>query len=496
MGSKFSRRDLLQATSAAALAGVGKQAAAQAAKPSPKRRLAPRPQVARPNIVYLHSHDSGQYCQPYGHDIPTPNLQRLADEGVLFRQAFSQAPTCSPSRAALLTGQAAHNAGMLGLAHRGWSLHDYRQVMIHTLHAAGYRSILAGVQHIARDPAMIGYDLILPFPAPQPNDPRHMTELARNVAARAVNFLAGRPSQPLFLYLVFRETHRPSSVNRSDTEPVNVDPPTPIPDAPETRRDMADYIASARDMDAGVGLVLDALDEYGLADDTIVISTTDHGIAFPDMKCSLRDDGWRVSMIIRGPGFPVGMTCDAMISQIDLFPTLCDLLGLDRPDWLQGRSFLPVVAGEAAEINEEVFAEVSFHAAYEPKRAVRTKRWKYIRRFDDRTTPVLPNCDDGPSKSYWLANGWRSVPIAEPEALYDLVFDPAERNNLAREPAHRATMKDKRNRLERWMKRTDDPLLKSPIPLPAGYITTSPDAVSPDEIENPAGGGAEPEHRE
>src|SRR5579859_5732051 len=84
--------------------------------------------AAKPlNIVYIHSHDSGRYLQPYGHAVPTPNIQRLASEGMLFRRAFSAAPTCSPSRSALLTGQCPHQNGMLGLAHRGFALNDYRK---------------------------------------------------------------------------------------------------------------------------------------------------------------------------------------------------------------------------------------------------------------------------------------------------------------------------------------------------------------------------------
>ena len=95
----------------------------------------------RPNIVYIHSHDSGRYLSPYGQSVPTPNLQRLAQEGILFRKAFSAAPTCSPSRAALLTGLYPHSSGMLGLAHRGFSLNDYQQHIVHTLKAAGYTSV-------------------------------------------------------------------------------------------------------------------------------------------------------------------------------------------------------------------------------------------------------------------------------------------------------------------------------------------------------------------
>src|SRR5579885_602092 len=111
-----------------------------------------------PNILYIHSHDTGRYIQPYGWNVPTPSLQKLASEGILFRRAFSAAPTCSPSRASLLTGHCPHNNGMLGLAHRGFSLNDYSQHILHWLRPHGYRSTLIGVQHIAKDPQVIGYD--------------------------------------------------------------------------------------------------------------------------------------------------------------------------------------------------------------------------------------------------------------------------------------------------------------------------------------------------
>src|SRR5712691_12162221 len=111
-----------------------------------QNRLA-RNNPARPNILYIHSHDTGRYLQPYGHSVPAPNLQRLAEGGVLFRQAFSAAPTCSPSRASLLTGQCAHSSGMLGLAHRGFALNDPRQHLAHTLRPAVYYAALFGMQH-------------------------------------------------------------------------------------------------------------------------------------------------------------------------------------------------------------------------------------------------------------------------------------------------------------------------------------------------------------
>src|SRR5210317_215070 len=97
--------------------------------------------MTRPNILYIHSHDTGRYIQPYGHAIATPNLQKLAEEGFLFRQNFCINPTCSPSRAALLTGSYPHENGMTGLAHRGFSLHDYSQHLVHTLRVAGYLTV-------------------------------------------------------------------------------------------------------------------------------------------------------------------------------------------------------------------------------------------------------------------------------------------------------------------------------------------------------------------
>src|SRR5580658_10425869 len=139
--SGVSRRTFLHGMVAAS---VAMKTASAAADPDSTAKF-------RPNIVYVHSHDSGRYLQPYGQSVPTPNLQQLAQEGILFRKAFSAAPTCSPSRAALLTGLNPHSSGMLGLAHRGFSLNDYGQHIVHTLKPAGYTSVLAGLQHVAKE---------------------------------------------------------------------------------------------------------------------------------------------------------------------------------------------------------------------------------------------------------------------------------------------------------------------------------------------------------
>jgi N-sulfoglucosamine sulfohydrolase len=455
-----SRREFLHGMVAA---GVALQAREAGAQIDSKSRF-------RPNIVYIHSHDSGRYLSPYGQSVPTPNLQRLAQEGILFRKAFSAAPTCSPSRAALLTGQCSHSSGMLGLAHRGFSLNDYEQHIVHTLKPAGYTSVLAGLQHVAREPGTIGYHQVL----------AHKDTSAVHVAPAAVGFLQNRPTSPFFLDVGFFETHREYPEATAEDVADYAALPRPIPDTPATREDFARYRASARTMDEGVGKVLEAIDRNGYRDNTLIISTTDHGISFPRMKCDLTDDGWGVSLIIRGPKLPRAAVCDALISQIDLFPTICDYLGIEHPAWLQGKSFLPLLSGQAREIHDEIFAEVNYHASYEPKRAVRTSRWKYIRRFGDRRTPVLPNCDDSPSKDLWLQAGWGSQ-VLHTESLYDLLFDPTEHENLIGDPGHREVAEEMRERLHRWMVSTNDPLLRGPVAAPSGALANDPNGISPKE---------------
>jgi N-sulfoglucosamine sulfohydrolase len=429
--------------------------------------MTPRP----PNIVYLHSHDTGRYVQPYGFPVPTPNIQHLADQGILFRKAFCGTPTCSTSRACLLTGQYGHNNGMLGLAHRGWSLNDYHQHIVHTLREAGYYSALIGEQHIAKKPEVIGFDRVVKI------DTTHV----ESVAPVARKILGEPLPEPFFLSVGFFETHRDWLDPPSLRDALYSLPPANLPDTSETRRDMASYKASARSLDQGVGTVLETLDAQGLADDTLVLFTTDHGLAFPGAKATLYDRGLGVMMIMRGPGgFGGGRVNDALVSHLDVYPTLCDLAGIDQPEFLQGHSLLPLVRSEVTALREELFAEMTWHAAYEPQRAIRTERWKYIRRFGERTTPVLANCDDSPSKTLLMSYGWGERPVPF-EMLYDLVFDPNEAANLIADPDHAKVAADLRGRLHEWMERTEDPLLHGDPSPPSGAEINDPDQISATE---------------
>jgi arylsulfatase A-like enzyme len=196
------------------------------------------------------------------------------------------------------------------------------------------------------------------------------------------------------------------------------------------------------------------------------------------MKCNLTDHGMGVMLILRGPGgFDGGRVCDAMVTHMDLFPTICQLLDIQLPAWLEGKSLLPLARGETEQLHEEIYGEVTYHAAYEPQRAVRTTRYKYIKRFDPRTSAVLPNCDNSLSRQVWLDAGWRGLPLKQ-EQLYDLLFDPAEARSLANDPRYAGVMGDMRQRLAAWMQRTHDPLLRGPVPCPPGARINDPDGFS------------------
>lgn len=413
----------------------------------------------RPNILYVHSHDTGRYVQPYGFAVPTPNIQKLAEQGILFRQAFCAGPTCSPSRAALLTGAYPHCVGMMGLAHKNWSLNDYGQHVLHTLRAAGYSSTLIGFEHVIDWPKAdrIGYDEVV-----QPIAEAH----ADVIVPKACDFLGKVDrNKPFFLSVGMIETHRFGTAqhfSRSGRkgDPRYCRPPIPIPDTPETRADMADFVDAAGVLDTGIGRILGKLDAQGLAENTLVICTTDHGIAFPSMKCSLTVHGIGVMLIMRGPGgFTGGRVINALVSHVDLFPTICDMAGVSHPAWLQGHSLVPVVSGNAEQVRDHVYAEVNWHVEYEPQRAVRDRRWSYIRHFGEDRRPIKENCDPSSSRDLWVANGWTDRPH-DRDRLYDLIFDPHEMHNVAGDPAYAQVLRKMQGHLEHWMRETGDPLLK------------------------------------
>lgn len=429
-----------------------------------------------PNVLYIHSHDTGRYVSPYGAPVESPNIQAFAEAGVMFRNAFSVAPVCSASRAGLLTGQWAHVAGMNGLANFkediagpenpgleiSFSLLDYGRHLVTTLKEAGYVTALSGIQHVDgpfEDTSVygsrIGYDHVLTR-----EDKRHRWD-HRRVTERAVEFLGKAPKdQPFFLSVGFSETHTPFSPARERDDARYIQPPAPLPDEERVREDFADFRATVRRLDEQVGEVLDALRASGQEENTLVILATDHGIPFPRMKCNLFDAGIGVMLMMRGPGpFSGGKTIEPMVSQIDVFPTLCDFLDIPRPDHLQGESLLPLVEGKTDQVRDELFAEVTFHDKYEPLRCIRTERWKYIRCFHENGGQ---SADPTRTRELFEEAGWFEEDQPR-ERLYDLWADPTETCNLAGDPAYTQIQTDLMARLDHWMRDTGDPLLNGPL---------------------------------
>lgn len=430
------------------------------------------------NLVILNTHDTGRFIQPYGHAVPTPNLMALARDATLFRNACSAAPTCSPSRGALLTGMMPHNNGLIGLVHRGFSLKDPSWHLAAFLKGRGYDTALTGIQHEAEDPRELGYERVLDdqdyFMGSCDRDWRAFDIGNAN---RAADYIKEDRDKPFFLSFGMFNTHRTFPEPAGAADPDYTMPPPPLCDSPENRRDMARYIESAKCMDECVGIVMAALRESGRLDDTLVVFTTDHGIAFPEMKATLYDTGIGVSLILRLPGGAMnGKVTDALVSQLDVFPTVCDVLGLEKPEGLQGESLYGLLSGQGGG-RGELFAETTYHVAYEPMRCIRTQNYKYIRRYSRYGRGMPSNVDEGPDKTRRLEEGYYNR-LRDPEMLFDLRNDPMERVNLADDAEFSGVKAELVARLDAWLLRTADPVVNGVIVPPDGAKVNYPDSPS------------------
>jgi arylsulfatase A-like enzyme len=433
------------------------------------------------NILYIHTHDSGRYLNPGNAPRPLPHIEGLAAEAVTFRNAFSAAPTCSPSRSALLTGTPPHANGLVGLAHRGFGLRDYRRHIRHDFAAAGMETALCGIQHVAGDDRVIGYDRIL---HDAPGSGAAPLDWDRDNIRRAAAYLREPHERPFFLSVGLFTTHRPFAPPAAERMPRSYPPPPPpIPDTPETRQDMEGFVGGLEEVDEAVGILRRALSDAGLREQTVIILTTDHGPAFPEMKGTLYDGGIGVSLIVRIPQIADdGRVEQALVSQIDLHPTLLELCGLPaRSDTTaEGRSLLPLLRGEEDAVREAVFAETTYHAVYEPARAVRSQRYKLIRRYGAQAAPAPANVDDSPAKELLAAAGYFRKPKPR-EELFDLHLDPWERSNLANSAEYRDVRDSLTATLDTWMAETGDVLHSVPVPRPAGSVLNHPHAWSAEE---------------
>ncbi|MCM3549885.1 putative exported enzyme and transporter [Niallia circulans] len=443
------------------------------------------------NVIYIHTHDSGKVLSPYGYDVPTPSLQKFAEDATIFRQAYCVGPTCSPSRAGLLTGMYPHSNGMYGLSQRGFKLHDYNQHLVNFLKKEDYFTVLCGIQHEAgsyidhdKGAKIIGYDQDIT----SDNTGLSEQELVKwdYENARQVRqwLQQSDKKKPFFLSYGMFATHRkfPEEAHEDDRsyDSKYVMPPYPVPDNKEIREDYTGYLNSATWVNASFGLVIETLKEEGLYDNSIIIFTTDHGLAFPFSKCTLYDSGIGVSLIMRVPeSSMIGEEVEGLVSQVDVFPTLCDLLEIEQPSYLQGVSFAEMFHMKNHEVRKEVFAEINYHTAYEPARSIRTKRYKYIKFYDDDYLKVnRTNIDNSPTKTLMHENGLEEV-VKPKEGLYDLLFDPGERNNLAGDKRYEKVLNDMRKKLHDYQTKTEDPILTGHFKVKEGWKVNKSETYNP-----------------
>jgi arylsulfatase A-like enzyme len=420
----------------------------------------------RPNILWLVAEDLGPELGCYGTEqVWTPNLDRLAASGVRYTRAYTTAPVCSASRSAFMTGMyqttiGAHNHR----SHRddGYVLPAGVRLISQRMHDAGY--FTANVRQLPKS---------LGFSGTAKND-WNFTEPARPFDSDRWADLKGH--QPFFAQINFQETHRKFQAPKK-ADPAKVAIPPYYPDHPVTRRDMAEYLDAASELDRKVGLILHQLDLDGLVDSTVVVFTADHGQCHVRGKQFCYEEGLHVPLIIRWPkGLQAprqlaepGKVDDRFLEAIDLAPTFLALAGVDKPKEMQGRVFL----GDRAEpAREYVFGardrcdETVFRF-----RTVRDARYRYIRNFTPDRPFLQPNKYKETSYPVWNllktldaegkltpAQKMLTASTMPPEELYDLETDPHEIHNLVASGSseHQAVLQRLRSELERWIEESAD----------------------------------------
>jgi N-sulfoglucosamine sulfohydrolase len=429
------------------------------------------------NVLLIIADDQGRDLGAYGNAVVrTPHLDTLAARGTLFTHAFATVSSCSPSRSVILTGRYSHSNGMYGLAHDVHNQHllPRVQTLPQLLKAAGYRTGLVGKKHVLPE-AQFPFDAEL---APERSGVRDVAFMADE----AKRFLSTKSSQPFFLLVGYSDPHRAPEnfgntrewpeVPRQTYAPKDVLVPGHLPDVAEVRQDLAEYYESLSRLDSGVGLLLEAVRQAGHERDTLVIYLSDNGSAFPGAKTTLYDTGIHLPLIVAAPDAARrGVRNEAMVSWIDVMPTILDWAGAPRSaDPLPGRSILPILAAEKPAGWDRIFASHNFHEIqqYYPMRALRTRRYKYIVNLANVLSyPIAGDIAASPSwqvieRAYALGLGVRSFSsfLHRPrEELYDLSKDPDEVDNLAVAAKHRPLLEQMRSEMEAFRRATRDPWL-------------------------------------
>ncbi len=443
----------------------------------------------RPNILFLFADDwAWPYASILGQpEIKTPAFDRLAKEGMLFRNAHTAAPSCSPSRAAILTGQWPWR---LEQGADLWSFIPPKfEVYPDLLGKAGYFVGMMGK----------GY-------GPGSNEGRPHNAAGPGFKDFEV-FLKARPEgMPFCFWVGGHKPHRPyvaDSGVKKGHDPAKVLVPPYLPDSEVVRRDICDYLAAAEEFDQQVAGILESLEKSGELENTLIVISGDNGWPFPRSKATCYDSGTHQPLVIRWGGrIKPGRVVEDFVSLSDLAPTFLEVAGVKPPASMTGRSLLSVLlsekSGQVDPARDHVLTSMERHASPGrsegearnvgfPMRTILTKEFHYIRNFRSVRWPAgdpppdgeaqseamkkdtfagFCDVDAGPTKAWIMAH--RDDAAVKPfydrafgkrpeRELYDLRNDPYELKNLAEDPAHSDTVRDLDARLMAELKATGDP---------------------------------------
>lgn len=405
----------------------------------------------RPNIVWIISDDLSPELGCYGYDgVNTPNIDKLATQGVRYTHAFSTAPVCSAARTAMITG-------MYQTSINGFHHNTRKKTLLEK-----------PIEPITEKFRRAGYFVTVGYPTPElkKNGKTHFNFIYKvKEMYDGYDWSQRKEGQPFFSQIHIKEPHRAYKSSGRSGEGLKI--PPFYPEHPLTRADWADYLAAIETLDDKVGTVLKRLEDEGLAENTLVMFFGDHGRPHVRGKQWLYDGGIHIPLIIRWPGkMKENKVVDGLVSMLDFAPTTLSAAGLEIPEYMKGLNLLD----PNVKYHEKVYAARDRCGdAIDRIRCVRTEKWKYIRNYHPEISysnhsgykklvyPILTLMAvmhkqgrlNGPAAD-WFAD------TKPKEELYDLESDPWEMKNLAADPCHAETLKKLRADVENWVIETKD----------------------------------------
>lgn len=483
--------------------------------------------AAERNIILFVTDDEGQTLGCYGDPVAaTPNIDALAKDGARFNYAYATTASCSASRSVILSGLHNHANGQYGHQHSYHKFSSFPDVaslaLPRAVAMAGYRTAQIGKYHVAPED-------VYRFQTYLRGNPRNAVQMAEQCRAFLTDVTDERP---FFLYFATADPHRGGEVDADSPlelkpnlfgnrpgrgsypgidevfyDPARVPVPAFLPDTPETRAELAQYYQACSRIDQGLGRLIEILKQAELYDKTLIVYTSDNGIAFSGAKTTVYEPGLRMPLVVRNPYEPRrGIVSDALLSHVDITPSLLDFAGGLDPQtngpkhWTDprqqpaaqdgaqrenvppenrnggrrfcsyhGKSWISILGNADAEHHDAIFASHTFHEIqmYYPMRVVRDRRFKLI--WNIAHPLPYPFASD-----LWVASSWkaqyRQGPAAwygkrtvdryihrPPFELYDMQQDPDEAVNLAANPEYAPVLEEYQEKLKTHQKATDDP---------------------------------------